>query len=281
VTPADEGPAGTIGFFATIDGNPVPRYLLPAAGKPGERVKMHLRDLDLTPGAEVAFAVRAVDGAGNVGTAAEAKVRVSAKVPAPLPGKPPAPFAELDPARPDKPLGALPRDNAITKQAASAAFLVRFDLERLGLPRGAKVRRATVSFYVWDPSSQGRTKVCAFGMKTPWDEAAATWKEPAAGKAWQGGKSFAVGTDTGPACPPVIVEPDRGSDTVDPPLEYQLDVTALVQGWLDGGPNHGLAVVPVPDRAIDDGNFTRFQMYASEYREVKYTPKLTIRLAPR
>ncbi len=187
----------------------------------------------------------------------------------------------LDPARPDKPLGAVARDNAITKNEASAAFLVRFDLDRLGLSRGSRVRRATVSFYVWDPSSQGRTKVCAFGMKTPWDEATATWTEPAAGKAWQGGKVFAPGTDTGPAGPAVVVEPDRGSDTVDPPLEYQLDVTALVQGWLDGAPNHGLAVMPVPDRAVDEGHFTRFQAYASEYTRAKYTPKLTIRLAPR
>ena len=30
------------------------------------------------------------------------------------------------------------------------------------------------------------------------------------------------------------------------------------------------------DRAVDDGQFTRFQVTASEYREPKYTPKLTI-----
>jgi hypothetical protein len=187
----------------------------------------------------------------------------------------------LDPGRPDQPLGAVPRDNAVTKRDVSADFLVRFDLDRLALPRGAKVRRATVSFYVWDPSSQGRTKVVAFGMKTPWDEAAATWEGPAAGKTWQGGKAFATGTDTGPAGASVVVEPDRGSDTAVPPLEYQVDVTDLVQGWLDGTANHGLALVPVPDRTIDEGNFTRFQVYASEYREAKYTPKLTVHLVGR
>ena len=77
ITPKDEGPAGTVGFFVTIDGKEVPRYLIPLAGKPGERVRMHLRDLDLGPGVEVEVAVKAVDGAGNVGPAAEAMVNVS------------------------------------------------------------------------------------------------------------------------------------------------------------------------------------------------------------
>ena len=43
VTPRDTGPAGTLGFFATLDGRDVPRELIPLAGPPGERVEMHLR----------------------------------------------------------------------------------------------------------------------------------------------------------------------------------------------------------------------------------------------
>ena len=97
-----------------------------------------------------------------------------------------------------------------------------------------------MSFYVWDPSSSGKTKVCAFPLKTAWDEATVTWREPAAGKSWQGGKGFAFGSDAGPAGPAVVVQPDQGSDTVDPPTEYQLDVTDLVHSWLDGeAPNTG------------------------------------------
>jgi hypothetical protein len=96
-TPADEGPAGTVGFFVCTDGREVSRYLIPAAGKPGERVRMHLRDLGLASGAEVRLTIRAVDGAGNIGPEVTARVRVSAQVPAPLPGDPPAPFGGAGP----------------------------------------------------------------------------------------------------------------------------------------------------------------------------------------
>ncbi len=35
VTPKDSGPAGTLGFFATLNGTPLPRELIPLAGAPG------------------------------------------------------------------------------------------------------------------------------------------------------------------------------------------------------------------------------------------------------
>ena len=67
----------------------------------------------------------------------------------------------LDPDRPEKPLGDEARANAIRKGDKNAVFLVHFDLHGLALPRWAEVTKATVSFYVWDPSSRGNTKVCA------------------------------------------------------------------------------------------------------------------------
>src|SRR5262249_45155333 len=81
----------------TVDDKEVPRYLIPIAGNTGERVRMHLRDLSLAPGARVRLAVRAVDGAGNVGPASELAVSVSAATPRPLPGTAPKPFAEAGP----------------------------------------------------------------------------------------------------------------------------------------------------------------------------------------
>jgi Domain of unknown function (DUF4091) len=97
-TPADVGPAGTAGFFATLDGVELPQYLVPLAKAPGERVRMHLRDLGRANPGELNLTVRAVDGAGNQGTEARAKVRLSTRsverwtmgpgytpIPAPLP----------------------------------------------------------------------------------------------------------------------------------------------------------------------------------------------------
>ena len=85
-TPHDTGPAGTVGFLVDLDARPVPRYMIPRASLPGRRVSLHLRDLGLKPGASVVVSVRAVDGAGNVGPAGKAALRVSARVPKPLPG---------------------------------------------------------------------------------------------------------------------------------------------------------------------------------------------------
>jgi hypothetical protein len=144
-----------------------------------------------------------------------------------------------------------------------------------------KLEKATLSFFVWDPHSNAVAKVCAFGVLTPWDKATVTWKQAGEGKSWKGGKNFAFGTDTGPASPHVVVLQDMGSDTVDPPLEYQLDVTPLARSWLAGTqPNHGVAIAPVIDRAIDRGHQSRFQLYSSRHDRVQYTPTLTLQLQP-
>ena len=187
--------------------------------------------------------------------------------------------ALIDFLEPERSFGAAARDNAVRRADQCNAFLVRFDLAKLELPPKARVAKAMVSFYVWDPHPRGKTKVCAYPLKTAWDEVTVTWREPAVGKSWQGGKGFDIGSDAGLAGPAVVVQPDKESDTVDPPTEYQLDVTDLVQSWLDGEvPNHGLAIVPVIDPSEDEGFMTRFQIYGSEHSQKQYTPKLTVQL---
>jgi hypothetical protein len=87
VTPRDHGPAGTLGFVATIDGRPVPRELIPLAGAPGARVDMHLRDLGLDDRTAVQLSVRAVDGAGNIGAVTTCAVRFSGRINNALPSR--------------------------------------------------------------------------------------------------------------------------------------------------------------------------------------------------
>ncbi len=89
VTPRDHGPAGTLGFLATLDGRPIPRELIPLAGLPGMRVEMHVRDLGLKQVPSAVVAVQAVDGAGNIGPAVTATVRFLGKPGGSLPGSAP------------------------------------------------------------------------------------------------------------------------------------------------------------------------------------------------
>jgi hypothetical protein len=224
------------------------------------------------------------DGPGNGGGQAQTPAAAPAAHSAPelmrtrvLQGRAAVSDALIDFLEPERSFGVTARDNAVRRADRCNAFLVRFDLAKLELPPKARVAKATVSFYVWDPSSRGKTKVCAFPLETAWDEVTVTWRGPAVGKSWQGGKGFAFGSDAGPAGPAVVVQPDQGSDVVDPPTEYQLEVTDLVHTWLDGrAPNHGLAIAPAIDPSVDEGFMTRFQIYGSEHSQEQYTPKLTV-----
>ncbi len=197
-----------------------------------------------------------------------------------LQGRPTVRDAVIDPAQPDAALGAVPRDNRLVRSETTNAMLIRFDLDELKLSPESQVQSATVHFWVWDPASQGRLRVSLFGVKTGWDEATATWRHPAKGKSWRGeAGAFAIGRDTGETISSVTIEPDSVSDLADPPVEYRLDATAVVRGWLaEPKSNFGVVLAPVIDRSVDDGQYSRVQVLASEYREAKYTPQLVIEL---
>jgi serine/threonine protein kinase len=188
--------------------------------------------------------------------------------------------ALIDFAEPTRRFGEVAQDNALRRADRQCdAFLVRFDLTKLKLPPKARVESATLSFYVWDPSSHGKTRVSVFPLKTAWDESTVTWNAPQQGKTWKGGASFDLAADASPAGAGVVVLPEEGSDTVDPPTEYQFDVTDLVKSWLDGrAPNLGLAIAPVIDPSVDAGVLSRFQIFSSEHSHVNQTPKLTLQV---
>jgi hypothetical protein len=79
ITPAATPPAEIAGFRFEIGGRAAPGYLVPAAGKPGESVTLHLSDTEVEPGREVPLTVRAIDSAGNAGPSATIDWRVENK----------------------------------------------------------------------------------------------------------------------------------------------------------------------------------------------------------
>lgn len=92
-TPVDRGGSKTFGFHVRYEkqgsNKPIPRYLIPKAGKPGEVVRMHIQDIGFNAGEEIVMTIRPVDGAGNVGTPFRKNIRLSSGTsmpPVPAPG---------------------------------------------------------------------------------------------------------------------------------------------------------------------------------------------------
>jgi len=143
-----ETPADAVGFLVIAAGREVPRYLIPAAGAPGSRARMHLRDLGLKAGSTVALAVRAVDGAGNVGKETRAEVRVSDRIAKPLPGS----------------VRAFPVGNGSLPRLGGATVAVIDELDKVDPTTGRLVPEAEAGYlsanHLWDASAR-RVKVQA------------------------------------------------------------------------------------------------------------------------
>ncbi len=193
-------------------------------------------------------------------------------------GKPNVEDLLLDIDSPSKNFGASPRDNRVRKAGETTnPFLVKFNLSEV--PKGAKILRADLLFYVWDPHNETTSKNGIYEVKTAWKEGEATFNAPSAGSKWAGGASFKIGSDT-PAQPvsTVIVRPDQGSDEAVPPIEYKADITSLVKKWVDrSSPNNGIALQTIPDYDTDGGANSRFQVIATERaNQPECTPALQI-----
>ena len=120
-----------------------------------------------------------------------------------------------------------------------------------------------------------RLDVTAVGRS--WDEQTATWKLANASEPWPQGE-FSPVRDSAAAVAKTIATPDQGSDIAEPPVVLDWDVTMLVREWLEGKrENLGLAVRPIVDRMVDDGHFTRLQVFVSESRDPRVGPELELR----
>ena len=106
---------------------------------------MHLRGLGLEGGSSHRLSVRAVDGAGNVGPAAEVTVRLAADRVEPLPGRP----RELPASPPPKPLPRL----------GSAEVAVIDELDKVHPTTGALIppqeKGYLQSNHLWDAATRG------------------------------------------------------------------------------------------------------------------------------
>lgn len=122
--------------------------------------------------------------------------------------------ATADPAA-ARPLGS---DPALGVSASKTAY-VRFDLSRL--PAGTTVHRATLSVYVGRLLAPG--SIAVHRVTGTWDEDTLTAaRQPTVDTQLPEGLTLSAET---------------------PFLEYlSIDVTAAVQAWLAGQPNHGLAL---------------------------------------
>ncbi|WP_165222002.1 glycoside hydrolase domain-containing protein [Aquisphaera insulae] len=149
ITPKDEGPAGTLGFVATLDGKVLPRELIPLAGVAGGRVEMHLRDLGLEAGKSVTLAISAVDAAGNVGPAARVTARLASEHPVDLPFRGPA-VAGGRRAPPD-PRAGLPRLGAAEVAVIDELVKVHPETRRMIPPQPADV---LLNSPIWDAASR-------------------------------------------------------------------------------------------------------------------------------
>ncbi len=82
-TPEDRGIGKTLGFQVSYrqgisSEHLMPRYLIPMAGEPGEKVILHIQDMGFKPGEIISLSVRPVDSAGNTGEAFTKEIRLSA-----------------------------------------------------------------------------------------------------------------------------------------------------------------------------------------------------------
>ncbi|HVW00072.1 MAG TPA: hypothetical protein VHB77_07025 [Planctomycetaceae bacterium] len=92
-------------------------------------------------------------------------------------GRPKTQVALIAPDQPDNSFGSVDRDNRRARDDRTNAVPIRLELASQMVLHDAKVSKATLRFWAWDPSSHGRTKVAIYGLKT-WDEASATRKPP-------------------------------------------------------------------------------------------------------
>jgi len=141
--------------------------------------------------------------------------------------------------------------------------VLRFDLAPL--PASARVMTATLQTYHYGGSSTYAIplNVSAHRLLRPWSETAATWNRATASVLWQ--QPGALGSSDRDPAPAAAVDLRQLSGWV------TLDVTALVQGWVEQpASNYGLWLKGTSDRNA------QFYLYTANAGAVDLRPRLEI-----
>ncbi len=141
------------------------------------------------------------------------------------------------------------------------AALVRFDLQIV--PPGSRVERATLKLYSVYGSEGAYLSVSGYGVLRPWNEFEATWWRARAGEDWQiggcNGSNDRYQTATG------SFWAYRANQ------EYNLDLTALVQSWVDyPWTNYGVVLKG------GGGASAEYEFASREYPDPAVRPRLEI-----
>ncbi|MDH3642224.1 MAG: DNRLRE domain-containing protein, partial [Gammaproteobacteria bacterium] len=141
---------------------------------------------------------------------------------------------------------------------------VRYDLIRfdsLPLPHGARVRTAELSLNVRSVfTTTATSEISAFRMLEPWTEDGATFNTSDGSTPWSWPANYDVAS---PVATVAFDSPVVGN-------WYTWDISALVQGWVDGTyPNYGLVLVGF-------NGINNSQFHSGDATDPTLTPMLTI-----
>ncbi|MCW5849559.1 MAG: DNRLRE domain-containing protein, partial [Anaerolineae bacterium] len=134
--------------------------------------------------------------------------------------------------------------------------LMKFDLS--GIPAGATITSATLSAQVNNTSNQWDANI--YRLLTAWTETGATWNKRDGASGWAGG-AFSSADYNATVYGPL----DFSSAT--PP---SVNVTSLVQAWVTGAPNEGIALLG-NTQSTDEG-----KLYSREESNTSRRPLLTV-----
>jgi len=141
------------------------------------------------------------------------------------------------------------------------ASIIRFDLS--SIPAGATIKSATLSLYTVARTNVGATTIGSFQLYRPWSEATATWRQAMTGVPWE---TAGANGPTYRASTPSSTATLNSVGTC-----VNLDITSIVQSWINGSTNAGVAL-----KYTSGDVQVEYTLASSEWPFTNLRPKLTV-----